>query len=142
MLGLAPFSAVIIDNGDSATSSAGIWKLSSGQDYFGSQSVYSIREASATYTFTANVSDYQEVSMWWAWYSGLSDRCSRVQVDIFDDTTLLDTVYVDQANESLGGMWNLLGTYFFSGTARVVIHGQVSGCSTCADAVRFIQLAL
>jgi hypothetical protein len=130
---------VIVDNDGPGTSSTGTWKLSSGENYYGTQSVYSIRDASATYTFTANVSDYHVVYLRWTWYSGFSNRCSDVQVDIFDGNTLLDTVYVYQANESLGGIWNLLGTYFFSGTARVVIYGQGSGCSTCADAVKFVN---
>jgi len=132
-------SEVIIDNGGLGTSWKGTWKLSAGENYYGSQSVYSIGDAGDTYTFTANVSGYHVVYLRWTWYSEFSNRCSDVQVDIFDGNTLLDIVYADQEDQSLGGRWNLLGKYFFSGTAWVVIHGQGSGCSTCADAVRFLQ---
>ena len=47
--------------------------------------------------------------------------------------TLIDTVYVDQLTN--GEQWNVLGTYDFSGTARVVINSQ-GGCTTSADAVK------
>ena len=130
---------VIVDNGGPGTSFTGTWVPSSGADYYGSLSVYSIRDASATYTFTADVSGYHVVYLRWTWYSGSSNRCSNVQVDIFDGNILLHTIYVDQANQSLGGIWNLLGTYFFNGTARVVIHGQGSGCSTSVDGLQLVE---
>jgi hypothetical protein len=125
---------VTVDNGDPDTSSTGTWKPSGGQDYYGSKSVYSYRDSNATYTFTATVFDYQKVYMWWTWYS---TRCSKVQVDIYDGDTLLDTVYVDQRDEILAARWNLLGAYTFTEEARVVIRGQGGKCSTCADAVKF-----
>jgi len=56
-----------------------------------------------------------------------------VPVDIYDGNVLLDTVTVDQ--RTLGGQWNVIGQYSFSGTAQVVVRGASSG-TTCADAVR------
>ena len=62
--------------------------------------------------------------------NGVTD-VHTVPVDIYDGSTLIDTVYVNQTAN--GGKWNSLGTYTFSGTARVVINSQ-GGCTTSADA--------
>ena len=61
-------------------------------------------------------------------------RRSDVAVEIYDGETLLDTVIVNQSNN--GGYWNVLGTYLFSGTARLVITSQ-GPKTTSADAARF-----
>ena len=124
---------LIIDNGDSGTSySGGQWGYSSGADpYGGSSQAESV--TGAMYTFEGAVTGYQEVSLWWTYWSS---RCSAVPVDIYDGTTLLDTVTSNQRQLDLAGQWNVLGTYSFSGTARVVIRAQ-NGCSACADAVKF-----
>jgi len=124
---------VIIDNDGPGTSySGGDWGYSSGVNYYGSKSRAESRTG-ATYTFQGSVSGNQEVSLWWTWWSS---RCSNVPVDIYDGTTLLERVYVNQQQQSLAGQWNILGTYSFSDTARAVIRAQ-SGCSANADAVRF-----
>ena len=124
---------VIIDNDDPGTSYSGAeWGYSSGANpYDGSSRAESV--AGATYTFQGSVTGYQEVSLWWTYWSS---RCSSVPVDIYDGTTLLATVQVNQQQQSLAGQWNVLGSYTFSGTARVVLRAQ-GGCSTCADAVKF-----
>ena len=64
-----------------------------------------------------------------------SGRCAEVAVEIYDGETLLDTVIVNQRSNA--GDWNILGTYLFSGTARLVITSQGT-CTTCADAARFV----
>ncbi|MCP4261686.1 MAG: hypothetical protein GY774_29915, partial [Planctomycetes bacterium] len=120
----------IIDNGDSGTSYTGGWVVSGGSNPYGSNSLYS-NESGATYTFQASeVNNTYEVSLWWTYYN---NRCDSVPVDIYDGNTLIDTVYVDHLTN--GGQWNVLGTYDFSGTARVVINSQ-GGCTTSADAVK------
>ncbi len=128
--GLAFAADVIIDNGDPGTTPTGAWLTSSGPNPFDGSSLYS-NEIGAFYTYEASVNGIQQVSLWWTFFS---NRCTSVQVDINDGTTLLDTVTVNQLQN--GGQWNLLGTYTFSGTARVVINSQ-GGCTTCADAVKF-----
>jgi hypothetical protein len=58
-------------------------------------------------------------------------------VDIYDGSTLLDTVVVNQQEND--GQWNPLGVFLFSsGTARVVVRSESNTCSTCADAARFL----
>jgi hypothetical protein len=123
---------MIVDNGDPGTSSTGYWKPSGGADPYGSGSIYS-KEQGATYTFSADLSGTCDVHAWWTYYD---NRCTNVAYEIYDGTNLLSTVWVDQRDTGLGGQWNLLGTFTFSGTARVVIVSG-GGCSTCADAVRF-----
>jgi PKD repeat protein len=62
-------------------------------------------------------------------------RCAEVTVEIYDGESLLDTVIVNQQTNA--GDWNVLGTYLFSGTARLVITSQGT-CTTSADAARFV----
>lgn len=125
---------IIIDNGDPNTSSTGSWEISSGSNPYGINSVYTT-EDNATYAFEAVVNGAYEVSLWWTnWYN----RCFSVPVEIWNKTTLLDTVYVNQRTGA--GQWNAIGTgkYTFDGTAKIkIIHNQGEICSTCADAVRF-----
>jgi hypothetical protein len=126
-------SPIIIDNDAPGTSyTGGHWGYSSGANpYGGSSRAESI--SGATYTFQAAVTGGKKVSLWWTYWSS---RCSAVPVDIYDGTQLLATILVDQQQLALAGQWNALGTYMFTGTARVVIRAQ-SGCSTNADAVKF-----
>ena len=126
---------VIIDNSDAGTSSTGTWRVSSGTNPYGDSSLYS-KKTGETYTFEAAVDGPYEVSMWW---TERPSRCTGVPVEIYDGYTLLDTIEVNhQAN---AGQWNVLGTYVFSATARVVIISESTTCSTCADAVRFVLSA-
>ena len=130
---LAPLTQaceIIIDNGDPGTSSTGTWLTSGGEDPYGqNKSVFS-NQAGATYTFETAVTGCYKVSLWWTYWP---NRCTSVPVEIYDGSNPLDTVYVDQQH---CGEWNVLGTYRFSGTAKVVINSEGS-CTTCADAVKF-----
>jgi len=133
----SPPVEVIIDNDGPGTSYSGApWDYSSGADPYGSNS-RAERTAGATYTFQGAITGYQEVSLWWTYWSS---RCSDALVDIYDGTTLLATVEVNQHQQDMAGQWNVLGSYAFSGTARVVLRAQ-SSCSTSADAVRFRQIS-
>ena len=73
--------------------------------------------------------------MWWTYWTS---RCTSVPVKIYNGSNLLATVPVNQQQPGLAGDWNELGTYSFSGTARVVVKAQ-DGCSANADAVRFTR---
>ena len=124
-------STVIIDNGASGTKASGTWTTSSGAGYYGSKSVYS-QTVSSSYSFETARSGSQKVYLWWTTHS---TRYSAVPVKIYDGSTLKATVTVNQLQN--GGKWNLLGTYSFSGQAKVVIVSQSSSKTTCADAVQF-----
>jgi hypothetical protein len=123
--------SIVIDDGDRGTSSAGSWNVSGGADPYGSQSLYS-KSSDGRYTYSSDLSGRHEVALWW---TGYSSRCSNVPVRIYDGNVRLDTVYVDQRQD--GGQWNILGSYEFTGRARVEVVSQSSSCSTCADAVEF-----
>ena len=124
---------VILDNDGPGTSYAGgQWGYSSGADFYGSRSRAEMQNG-ATYTFQSSTTGEQVVSLWWTYWSS---RCTDVPVGIYDGNTLIDTVTVNQQQQSLAGQWNVLDTYTFSNTARVVVRAQ-SGCSASADAVRF-----
>ncbi len=122
---------IIVDNLDAGASSTGIWLTSVGTSFFGVDSMFS-EDAGDTFTFQAPRTTLQEVSMWW---TARASRSTNVQVQIFDGATLLSTVSVNQ--QVNGGQWNSLGTFTFTGTARVTIIATGGGTTTSADAVRF-----
>jgi len=127
-----PTGMVIIDNGDSGTNATGTWSVSAGTGPHGTDSLYS-KTISETYSFETNRTGLQEVYLWWTYYGS---RYTQVPVQIYDGTELLNTVVVNQQQN--GSQWNFLGTYTFSGTAKVVIVSNSSAKSTCADAVKFV----
>ncbi|MGA1871613.1 MAG: hypothetical protein ACMUJM_24050, partial [bacterium] len=126
-----PPAPVIIDNGDPGTSFTGTWSISKAPNPWEEDSLFSVVGGS-TYSYCASAEGSWEISLWWTeWPS----RCTDVPVEIYDGDILLTTHYVDQTRN--GGKWNVLGTYEFTGTARIVItHIAVGECNTCADAVR------
>ena len=101
---------------------------------YGGRSLYSTTR-SDSYTFEATRSGLQEVYLWWTTYSS---RNINVPIQIYDGATSY-TVYVNQRLN--GGQWNYLGTYNFSGVARVQILATESTSNTCADAVRFVPIS-
>ena len=127
-----PSATVIIDNGDSGTSATGSWSVSAGTGPHGTNSLYS-KTDSGTYSFETNRTGLQEVYLWWTYYG---NRYTQVPVQIYDGNELLHTVIVNQ--QLNGSQWNFLGTYTFSGTARLVIVSSSSSETTCADAVKFV----
>ena len=131
-LGLSQ-AEVIIDDGDPETSSNGSWLASGGTDPYGGSSLYS-KDVGASYGYEADIEGPHGVFLWW---SAWSSRCTAVPVEIYDDGALLDTVIVNQGEN--GGAWNYIGSYAFDGPAEVVILCESSACSTCADAVRFLE---
>ncbi len=124
-------AVIVLDDGKTGTTASGSWKVSGGTNPYGSQSLYS-KDTSGRYTFSSELSGRYEVSLWWTEYSS---RCGSVPVYIYDDNDLLKTIYVDQREN--GGLWNVLGSFEFSGKARVVVASRDSSCSTCADAAEF-----
>lgn len=124
-------AVIVLDDGNTGTIASGNWLVSGGTNAYGTQSLYS-KDTSGRYTFSSELSGRYEVSLWWTDYSS---RCGSVPVYIYDDNALLKTVYVDQRKN--GGLWNVLGSFEFSGVARVVVASRDSSCSTCADAAEF-----
>ncbi|MCD6347480.1 MAG: hypothetical protein J7L96_08695 [Bacteroidales bacterium] len=126
---------LILDNSAmDADFSSGKWRISEGVDPYEKESLESI-VPSEPFIFKASVKGPYQISIWW---TTTDDRCSAVPIEIYDDSILLDTVYIDQ--RANGGMWNTLLSekYLFNGTAKVkIISNSTDNCSTCADAVKF-----
>jgi hypothetical protein len=77
-------------------------------------------------------SSQSQVDLWW---TATVTRSANVLVDIFDGSTLLQTVTVNQTVN--GGNWNTLGSYTFTKQGKIVIHADGPD-STCADAIRVV----
>ncbi|MHC5060204.1 MAG: PKD domain-containing protein [Planctomycetota bacterium] len=130
------FADIIVDNDGSGTLSTGTWRVSGGEEPYGTASLWARDQATYTWQFDSQPAGTYEVFMWWTEFSS---RYDQVPVDIVhsDGTS---TVTVNQQQD--GGQWNSLGTYYFDSTGTVTVtadHG--SGISTCADAVWFSLLS-
>lgn len=123
-------TSLIIDNGADGTSFVGSWQPSEGLNFYNTGSLFAKGHGSS-YTFEVAINGTPKVSLWW---TTMESRCPETIVEVYDGELLVGTVLVDQKVN--GGQWNLLGTYTFTGLAKVVINSQGS-CSVCADAVRF-----
>ncbi|MBW2604979.1 MAG: hypothetical protein JRE28_11805 [Deltaproteobacteria bacterium] len=126
---------IIIDNDEPGTSySRRPWGYSSGANPWGSNSLTKMAP-DETYTFETSLDGYYKVYLWWTYWAS---RCTHSRIEIYNDNTLLDTIIVNQQENS--SQWNRLDTepYLFSDTAKVVVRSDSSSCSTCADAVRFV----
>ncbi len=127
-------SSIYIDNRDPNTSKSGSWRNSGGKNPYDGSSLYS-KQAGAQYTFEKSSSEPSfQVSLWWTEYA---NRSTSVPVKIYDGTTLLDTIRVNQ--KANGGKWNELGTYNFSNKPKIIVVSEGNNLSTCADAVRLVS---
>jgi hypothetical protein len=97
-------------------------------DTGGNESGYSaeIKAAAKAAATTAKT----KVALWWTTYS---NRSKAVLVKIYDGSTLLARVKVNQRLN--GGKWNTLGSYTFKSTPKVRVVANGTG-TVCADAVR------
>jgi DNA/RNA-binding domain of Phe-tRNA-synthetase-like protein len=120
-----------VDNAGPGTSSTGLWLTSGLQPSTGPDSEYS-KQIGASYTYTAFLNGYYQVSVWWTAHP---TRFDAVPVEIYDGDQQLSTEVVNQ--QAGGSQWNSLGFHAFTGTAKVVIHSESDTASTSADAVRF-----
>jgi len=132
------YDTLIVDNGDSGTSSTGTWSVSSGANYYGTPSLACSGPA-GSYTWQATLPDTgnYSIEMWW---TRLSTRLSVIPVIIYDSLVALDTVYVNQYDNMKGGLWNLLMPVALFSTHQVrieILHPGTAG-NICADAVRII----
>jgi len=125
---------LILDTGEPGTSSVGFWDESAGPDPYGALSLWS-REVGASYSFSGSAVGSYRVDLWWTSYVS---RCSTVTVDIYDNDELLGSVSVNQQFD--GGIWNSIGQYTFTGTARATILSESTACSTNADAFRLVPM--
>lgn len=123
-------SNIVIDDGQTGTSSSGEWLKSGAVNFYGSKSLYSKR-AGAVYNYQSSISGAYDVEIWWTEYAS---RCTDVPVEIYDGNTLLETVELNQKQD--GGQWNYLGIYEFTGIAKVVVVSKGRTCTTGTDAVK------
>jgi PKD repeat protein len=126
-----------MDNGSAGTSSTGTWSISTAPNPYGAASLFA-KTVGATYswTFTPSVASDYEVYMWW---TAATTRVTSVPVTI-QHAGGTATVNVNQRLN--GGQWNLLGTYSFEAgiTYTVTVRSTSTSLSTCADAVKFVQM--
>ena len=134
LLGLLsyPAAAVIIDNGQSGTSSTGLWQISGASDPYGSESLWS--RDGGTYTWTADslAPGLYDVQLWWTVWPSRS-TAAPIQV------THADGTYNTTVNQQSGGLtWNSVGQFYFDGTGSVRLSApNAYPTSYCADAVQF-----
>jgi len=127
---------VIIDNTDANTSRVGTWAASGAVNPYGADSLWCRRpNGSFTWRFTPDESGYYDVSMWWTEFTSRS-TAAPVEIVSNDGTSSLT---VNQQTD--GGKWNLLGTYYFNAGVvySVTVRTLTDNTTVCADAVRFAK---
>lgn len=128
---------IILDNSGTNTvtfSKSGYWSLSSAAGSYGTQSIYSKSAGStATWTTPLNPGRY-DVYAWWTEWS------SRTTAAPYSITHSGGTSIVNknQKEAGSGGKWNLLGSYDFGSTGKVVLTSKADGTSYNADAIKFV----
>lgn len=123
---------IIVDNRWPGATPNGTWPKSKGAAPWNIDSVWN-RTIGDTFNFDIGAIGTFDVQMWWtAWPS----RYNNVPVEIYDGTTLLATVGVDQTVNA--SQWNSLGMFTFITGAEVRIISETADFSTNADAIRFV----
>jgi uncharacterized protein (TIGR02145 family) len=120
----------ILTHSSLGTSFTGQWTPVTALDAFQDESMVT-QEDGASFTFDTGHTGCHTVSLWW---SQDPERHDAVPVEIYDDITLLDTVYVNQ--QAGGGQWQELGTYYFEHGAVIVVVSDSSTHTTSVDAVQ------
>jgi PKD repeat protein len=135
--GTAAFADVIIDNGGTGTSYTGTWPVSSGANPYGANSLYGRNRDTYTWNGGSLPAGNYEVLMWW---TTASTRGPNIEVKINHNSGTSTTSVNQQTN---GGKWNSLGTYYFDSAGSVTLvatsemQTSTSMYSSCADAVWF-----
>ena len=131
-------SDLILDNGDTGTSSTGAWNTSSGPSSYGSVSQYAGSGALDTYRWTPDLG----AGGWYrvyAWWTSLPSRSSTVQYQVGHATGVDDVVVNHKAD---GGQWNELGVYYFAPSALGYVEvSDALGSGVAADAVWFERVS-
>ena len=129
-----PGGEIVLNDGETGTSSSGSWSVSGGSDPYGTESLYT-RVAGRTYSyrFTRAPGTY-DVFIWWTpWPS----RRTEVPVSVVHEGGTA-TVPFNQRID--GGKWNRVGSWSFGSEALVTIESLGDG-TTCADAVKLVPIA-
>ena len=127
---------MIIDNGDTGTSKSGTWAVSGGVPPWGIDSLWARNTASYTWRFTPELSGVYNVYMWWTEFTS---RGTALPVSIQHFSGTAQTTVNQQTN---GGDWNLLGTFYMQADSpyNVTLNASGSSPTACADAVRFVKV--
>ena len=125
---------VILDNNDSQTRRTGTWKVSSGRNPWGKDSLYSTG-TNATFRWTPKLPTTGTYTVY-AWWTYAKNRATSVPYKIRhkNGTT---TVKVNQLQAGLGGQWNRLGTFTFAAGSNGYVEVAGSNGQASADAVWF-----
>jgi YD repeat-containing protein len=130
---------IIVDNQNSNTSSVGTWAVSSRPNPWEGQSVFS-GTPTDTFRWTPTIVEARSYDVY-AWWTSGTVRVANAPYTISHDGGT-SVITVDQITGSLGGQWNLLGTYSFTpGAGQYIELSGVNG-TAAADAVRLVSGAL
>ena len=123
----------IVDNLDANTARSGTWYNSGGPDPYQGNSQFSNSDGTFTWQPALPASGTYAVYAWWTIHT---NRSSNVPYVIDHDGPTPTTVTRDQ--RSLGGRWNLLGTYDFTAGANGDVTVSSENGQASADAIRWV----
>ncbi|MFW6221431.1 MAG: T9SS type A sorting domain-containing protein [Fibrobacterota bacterium] len=136
-----PLDSLILDNADSAVSASAGWISSRHfSGYYGDDYLYT--QSNSEEWFEWEVSDTRidgtyEVFACWTEAQG---RPTDVSYRIECDSGIITVDSIDQSQR--GAQWNYLGSFCFSGSAKIRLHSGTNGNEgSCADAIRLVKKA-
>lgn len=130
LLTASVFGQTFVDNGAAGTSFTGMWMTSSIAGSYGAAQSAICNSAGSTYTFSAPATGIMTVSLWW---TADTNRCDAVTVAVFNGASLVGSSILNQ--RIAGSRWIPIGTFTFTGTARVVLTAGTGGY-TVADGLK------
>jgi len=125
---------IIIDNNGPGASPSGTWQEISLEPCYGGTVSVSYQGGGEGDSFTFDASINAMATVYFMWHADWTWGSDEVYVEIYDGATLLNTVRVDQTHN--GGSWNSMGTYAFTGQAKVVITKD-DNLRASVDALKF-----
>ncbi len=138
-IGQAVYEPEFLDNGSAGFSVVGQWFPFTGQG-FGNDVHFAQKgsgSAKATWTFTVAPGNYQVAATW----TGHANRATDAPYTVFDNSTPLETVDVNQESapsdfSDEGVNWENLGTFTITGNTLTVQLSNAANEFVIADAIR------
>src|SRR3989344_8712277 len=137
-IGLSPDSpGIILDNTDTQFTKVGSWSISSSTGFYGTNSLYS-KTPSSTATWTFNNLQEGEYEVY-EWHGYWASRPTNAPFSIYNGNTLLQTIRINQKDQTTSGKWTLLGKFTFGTTAKITLTVENASFSYNADAIKLVK---
>ncbi len=111
----------------------GAWQTSGGADPYAGSSIYSTgNNSSYSWDLNIEIPGEYELFVWWTYYN---NRTTEAHYQ-FDTDTRLETIIIDQRQQSQAGQWVSLGRFPLSSITTITVSNPSGVGTLSADAVK------